>query len=442
MKKILVIGAGRSAVTLIKYLLDNAQENNWFVTVADFSVDLAKKAVKNLEYAEAIFFDVKDEKKRKDEISDADIVISMLPASLHIIVAKDCIQFKTNLVTASYVSEEIAALDEKAKTSGIILLNEIGLDPGIDHMSAMRVIDEIKGNEGEITSFKSYCGGLVHPDSDNNPWRYKFTWNPRNVVLAGQEDAKFLENGAEKTIAYSDLFTNTEQLKILEAGLFEGYPNRDSIPYKKEYGLENILTLLRGTLRKIGYCNAWNVFVQLGMTNDSYKLENSKDISNRDFVNIFLPNINKLSSEEILCKQFKITTDDIIFKKLEWLGLFSDEKIGMKDASPAQILQNILEQKWTLDFEDKDMIVMQHQFEYLQNGEQKRLNSSLVVFGEDPRYTAMAKTVGLPVAIATKLILNGEIRSKGVKIPTTKDIYIPVLKELEENGINFIEELV
>ena len=442
MKKILVIGAGRSAVTLIKYLLDNAQENNWVVTVADFSVDLAKQAVRNLEYAEAIFFDVTDEKQRESEISNTDIVISMLPAALHITVAKDCVQFKTNLVTASYVSEEISALDEKAKASGIILLNEIGLDPGIDHMSAMSVIDEIKDNGGEITSFKSYCGGLVHPDFDNNPWNYKFTWNPRNVVLAGQGNAKFLENGAEKIIAYSDLFTTTEQMTILEAGAFEGYANRDSLSYKKEYGLENISTLFRGTLRKIGYCNAWNIFVQLGMTDDSYKLENSKNISNRDFVNMFLPNVNELSSEEILCKQFKITTDGIIFKKLEWLGLFSDEKIGMKEASPAQILQEILEKKWTLDFEDKDMIVMQHQFEYLQNGEQKKLNSSLVVFGEDPRYTAMAKTVGLPVAIATKLILNGEIKSKGVKIPTTEDIYIPVLKELEENGINFIEELV
>ena len=442
MKKILVIGAGRSAVTLIKYLLDNAQENNWFITVADFSVDLAKKAVRNLEYAEAIFFDVTDEKQRESEISNTDIVISMLPAALHITVAKDCVQFKTNLVTASYVSEEISALDEKAKASGIILLNEIGLDPGIDHMSAMSVIDEIKDNGGEITSFKSYCGGLVHPDFDNNPWNYKFTWNPRNVVLAGQGNAKFLENGAEKIIAYSDLFTTTEQMTILEAGAFEGYANRDSLSYKKEYGLENISTLFRGTLRKIGYCNAWNIFVQLGMTDDSYKLENSKNISNRDFVNMFLPNVNELSSEEILCKQFKITTDGIIFKKLEWLGLFSDEKIGMKEASPAQILQEILEKKWTLDFEDKDMIVMQHQFEYLQNREQKKLNSSLVVFGEDPRYTAMAKTVGLPVAIATKLILNGEIKSKGVKIPTTEDIYIPVLKELEENGINFIEELV
>ena len=442
MKKILVIGAGRSAVTLIKYLLDNAQQNNWFVTVADFSVDLAKKAVKNLEHAEAIFFDVKDEKKRKDEISDADIVISMLPAALHIIVAKDCLQFKTNLVTASYVSEEIAALDEKAKTSGIILLNEIGLDPGIDHMSAMCVIDEIKDNGGEITSFKSYCGGLVHPDFDNNPWNYKFTWSPRNVVLAGQGNARFLENGKEKTITYSDLFTTTEQMTILEAGAFEGYANRDSLSYKKAYGLDDISTLFRGTLRKIGYCNAWNIFVQLGMTDDSYKLESSENFRNRELVNRLLPYDDELSVEEKLCKQFKITTEGVIFKKLEWLGLFSDEKIGMKDASPAQILQNILEKKWTLDSEDKDMIVMQHQFEYLQNGKQKRLNSSLVVFGEDPRYTAMAKTVGLPVAIATKLILNGEIRSKGVKIPTIKDIYIPILKELEENGINFIEELV
>ena len=300
-------------------------------------------------------------------------------------------------------------------------MNEIGLDPGIDHMSAMRVIDEIKDNGGEITSFKSYCGGLVHPDFDNNPWNYKFTWNPRNVVLAGQGNAKFLENGAEKTIVYSDLFTTTELMTILEVGAFEGYANRDSLSYKKEYGLENISTLFRGTLRKIGYCNAWNIFVQLGMTDDSYKLENSKNISNRDFVNMFLSNVNELSSEEILCKQFKITTDGIIFKKLEWLGLFSDEKIGMKDASPAQIFQ--------------DTLII------LQNREQKKLNSSLVVFGEDTRYTAMAKTVGLPVAIATKLILNGEIKSKGVKIPTTNDIYIPVLKELEEHGINFIEEL-
>ena len=331
---------------------------------------------------------------------------------------------------------------EDAKNAGVVLLNEIGLDPGIDHMSAMKVIDEIKENGGELTSFKSYCGGLVHPDFDNNPWNYKFTWSPRNVVLAGQGNAKFLENGKEKTITYSDLFTTTEQMTILEAGAFEGYANRDSLSYKKAYGLDDISTLFRGTLRKIGYCNAWNIFVQLGMTDDSYKLESSENIRNRELVNRLLPYDDELSVEEKLCKQFKITTEGVIFKKLEWLGLFSDEKIGMKDASPAQLLQAILEKKWTLDFEDKDMIVMQHQFEFLQNGELKKLNSSLLVFGEDSRYTAMAKTVGLPVAITAKLILNGVIQSTGVKIPTSKDIYSPVLEELREHGINFVEELV
>lgn len=442
MKKVLVIGAGRSAVTLIKYLLANARENNWFVTVADFSLELAKKAVGDLEYAKAIFFDVKDQKTRENQILNTDIVISMLPADLHVIVAIDCVRFQTNLVTASYVSEEIAALDKKAKEAEIILLNEIGLDPGIDHMSAMYLIDQIKGQGGKITLFKSYCGGLVHPDYDNNPWNYKFTWNPRNVILAGQSNAKFLENGVEKIIDYSDIFSTTEQMTILEAGVFEGYANRDSLSYREEYGLEDISTLFRGTLRKVGFCNAWNIFVQLGMTDDSYKLENSGDLSNRDFLKIFLPNINQLSTEEILCKQFNIATDSIIFRKLEWLGLFSDDKIGLKNASPAQVLEYILEKKWNLDSEDRDMIVMQHQFMYLQNGEEKKLNSSLVVFGEDPRHTAMAKTVGLPVAIATKLILNGEIRSVGVKIPTTRDIYIPVLQELKENGINFVENLV
>jgi len=440
MKKILVIGAGRSAVTLIKYLLDNAEVNNWNVTVADFSEELAKQAVNNHPNAKAIFFNVTDVVQREDEITAADIAISMLPPAMHIMVAEDCVRLGKNLVTASYVSKEILALDEKAKKAGVLLLNEIGLDPGIDHMSAMQVIDEIKENGGELTSFKSFCGGLVHPDFDNNPWNYKFTWNPRNVVLAGQGNAKFLENGKEKTIAYFDLFTTTEQMTILEAGAFEGYANRDSISYKKAYGLDDISTLFRGTLRKIGFCNTWNIFIQLKMTDESYKLENSENYTNREFLNSFLHDDNELSVEQKLCKQFNLTSDSEDFKKIAWLGLFEDIKVEMNNASPAQMLQAILESKWTLGVEDKDMIVMQHQFEYLENGEQKKLNSSLVVFGDDPRFTAMAKTVGLPVAIATKLILNGEIKSTGVKIPTTKNIYIPVLKELAENGINFVEE--
>ena len=442
MKKILVIGAGRSAVTLIKYLLDNSSANNWQVKVADFSIELADQAVGNHNNGKAIFFNVTDKKQRESEIENADIVISMLPASLHITVAKDCVRLGKNLVTASYVSAEITELDEAAKQAGILLLNEIGLDPGIDHMSAMQVIDEIKENGGELTSFKSFCGGLVHPDYDNNPWNYKFTWNPRNVVLAGQGTAQYIENGDYKYIPYTSLFERTEHMEVLDAGEFEGYANRDSLSYRKSYGLDDIPTLFRGTLRRKGYSEAWNVFVQLGMTDDTYKIENSDNISNREFINMFLPFNDALTVEEKLCKQFSLTTDSVIFQKIAWLSAFSENKVGMENASPAQILQAICEKKWTLGSEDKDMIVMQHQFEYVQNGEQKKLNSSLLVFGDDPRYTSMAKTVGLPVAIATKLILSGAIKSTGVKIPTTKDIYVPVLKELEENGINFVEELI
>ena len=442
MKKILVIGAGRSAVTLIKYLLDNSSANNWQVTVADFSIELADQAVGNHNNGKAIFFNVTAKKQRESEIENADIVISMLPASLHITVAKDCVRLGKNLVTASYVSPEIAELDEAAKQAGILLLNEIGLDPGIDHMSAMQVIDEIKENGGELTSFKSFCGGLVHPDYDNNPWNYKFTWNPRNVVLAGQGTAQYIENGDYKYIPYTSLFERTEHMEVLDAGEFEGYANRDSLSYRKSYGLDDIPTLFRGTLRRKGYSEAWNIFVQLGMTDDTYKLENSASITNREFINMFLSFDDALTVEEKLCKQFSLTTDSVIFQKIAWLSTFSENKVGIENASPAQILQKICEEKWTLGSEDKDMIVMQHQFEYMQNGEQKKLNSSLLVFGDDPRYTSMAKTVGLPVAIATKLILSGAIKSTGVKIPTTKDIYVPVLKELEENGINFVEELI
>jgi saccharopine dehydrogenase-like NADP-dependent oxidoreductase len=442
MKKILVIGAGRSAVTLIKYLLDNSVANNWQVTVADFSIELAEEAVANHENGKAIFFNVTDDKQRDSEIENADIVISMLPASFHITVAKDCVRLGKNLVTASYVSPEILALDEAAKSAGVLLLNEIGLDPGIDHMSAMQVIDDIKENGGELTSFKSFCGGLVHPDYDNNPWHYKFTWNPRNVVLAGQGTAQYIKQGRYKYIPYTKLFERTETMHILDAGEFEGYSNRDSLGYRSAYGLEDIPTLFRGTLRRKGFCKSWNMFVQLGMTDDTYKVENSENLTYREFINLFFPYNIEMSVEDKFCSYLKISQDAEEFKKLEWLGVFTETNVGLKDASPAQILQKICEEKWTLGTEDKDMIVMQHQFEYVQNGQQQKLNSSLLVFGDDPRYTSMAKTVGLPVAIATKLILNGEIKSTGVKIPTTKDIYVPVLKELEENGINFVEELV
>ena len=442
MKKILVFGAGRSAVTLISYLLENSIVNNWQVIVADSSIELAAKAIDNHKNGKAIFLNVNNKSKREDQINKADIIISMLPASLHIIVARDCVRLKKNLVTASYVSSDIADLDESAKQAGIILLNEIGLDPGIDHMSAMQVIDNIKDNGGVLLSFKSFCGGLVHPDYDNNPWNYKFTWNPRNVVLAGQGTAQYIKQGKYKYIPYTKLFERIEDLNVLDAGKFEGYANRDSLVYRSAYGLDDIPTLFRGTLRRKGFCKAWNMFVQLGMTDDTYIVENSENLTYREFINSFFPYNSRCSVEEKFCSYLNLSQESEEFKKIAWLGVFTDRIIGLKDVSPAQILQKICEEKWMLGAKDKDMVVMQHQFKYVLGSKQYKLNSSLLVFGDDHRYTSMAKTVGLPVAIAAKLILSGEIKSTGVKIPTNKDIYIPVLKELADNGINFIEELI
>ncbi|MCB2197599.1 MAG: saccharopine dehydrogenase NADP-binding domain-containing protein [Bacteroidetes bacterium] len=440
MKKILILGAGLSSSSLIKYLLDHSTEHNWKVRVGDMSLDIAKKKIDNHENGEALEFNVFNEQQRIEEIKNTDVVISMLPARFHHLVAEKCIEFGKHMVTASYVSPEVKSLDKEAKEKGLLLLNEIGVDPGIDHMSAMKVIDEIKAKGGEMVAFKSSTGGLVAPEYDNNPWNYKFTWNPRNVVVAGQSVAQYIDHGKYKFVPYHQLFRRIEKLSILDVGEFEMYPNRDSLSYRKTYGLEDIPTLLRGTLRRPGYSKAWNVFVQLGVTDDSFVIENSEDLTYRDFINLFLPYNTKDSIEQKLCDYVGIDIESEMMSRLKWLGIFEENKIGLANATPAQILQKLLEEKWALGPEDKDMIAMQHQFDYKLNGKTKRILSSLVVRGKDQVHTAMSITVGIPVAIATKLFLTGVIKKAGVIVPTMKDVYEPVLNELEEYGIVFIEE--
>lgn len=442
MKKILVLGAGLSTSSLIKYLLDNSTENNWIIRVGDFSIDAAKARVKKHKNSEAFVFDVNNEKQRDEEISNADIVISMLPAKFHHLVANDCVRLTKNMVTASYVSKEVKLLDEEAKQKGIILLNEIGVDPGIDHMSAMQVINKIRENGGKITEFESNTGGLVAPKYDNNPWNYKFTWNPRNVVLAGQGTSQFLHNKRYKYIPYNKLFTRVDRVKVLDLGEFEAYANRDSLKYRKSYGLNDVDTMFRGTLRRPGYSRAWNIFVQLGLTDDTYEIEDSENMTYRQFINSFLPYREDQKVEEKVTEYLKIVADSQEMYKLRWLGIFEDEKIGLVSATPAQILQNLLIKKWKFDEDDKDMIVMQHQFTYKKNNETKKILSSMVVYGEDKENTAMAITVGIPLAIAVKHILNGKIKVKGVQIPIIKEIYEPILEELKQYKINFIEEEV
>ncbi len=444
MRNILIIGAGKSASTLIKYLLDKSESEQLHLTIADLSLELAQKKTLNHKNATPIAIDIFNEKQRKSEIEKADIVISMLPAHLHIEVAKDCILFEKSMVTASYISDTMQELDTAAKANNLIFMNEVGLDPGIDHMSAMKVIDEIHDKGGKIILFESFCGGIVAPESDNNLWNYKFTWAPRNVVLAGQGGAaKFIQEGTYKYIPYQKLFRRTEFLDVEAYGRFEGYANRDSLKYLDIYGLKDVLTLYRGTIRKVGFSRAWNMFVQLGMTDDTYKIDNSETISYRDFVNLFLP-YHPSDSVEIKTRMaLNIEQDDIMWDKLLELDLFNPNKIvGLKDASPAQILEKILSDKWTLQEHDKDMIIMYHKFGYELNGKQYQIDSKMVCIGDDQTYTAMAKTVGLPVAIATLQILNKKITTPGVQLPIKKEIYEPILKELEEYGIHFKETQV
>ena len=441
MKNILVIGAGRSSSSLIKYLLENAEQESWQVKVGDMNEALAKEKVANYAKGEAFAFNALDAEQREKEIQNCDFVVSMLPARFHIEVVKDCIRFKKNVITPSYVSKEMKELHQDAVNAGIIVMNEIGVDPGIDHLSAKKVLDEIAEMGGEMTCFESFTGGLVAPESDNNPWNYKFTWNPRNVVLAGQGGAaKFIQEGKYKYIPYTRLFRRTEIIEVEGNGKFEGYANRDSLKYRSIYGLDDIPTIYRGTLRKVGFSRAWNVFVQLGATDDTYIMEGSKEMTNRDFINSLLP-YNPHDSVELKLRHYlKIDQDDIIWDKLVWLGIFDKIPLNMgKDATPAQMLQKILEAKWTLEEHDKDMIVMWHKFGFRINGEDREIHSSMTYIGKDQTYTAMSDTVGLPVGICTKMILNGTIKTKGVQLPIHKEIYEPVLKELEEYGIKFNE---
>ncbi len=444
MRRILIVGAGRSSAALVRYLLEKSHQEKLKIVIADISVDNANKLVQNHQNSEVIELDIFNLAKRQDIVKKADIVISMLPARFHLEIARDCIEFGKNLVTASYISKELLAMDQEVKEKGLIFMNEIGLDPGIDHMSAMQVIDTIKGQGGKMILFESFTGGLVAPESDNNLWNYKFTWNPRNVVVAGQGGvAKFIQEGKYKYIPYHRLFRRTEFLSIEGYGKFEALANRDSLNYREIYGLQDALTLYRGTIRRVGFSRAWNIFVQLGMTDDSYVMEGSEQMSYRDFTNSFLPYKPHDSVELKLRHYLKIDQDDVIWEKLLELDIFNASKIvGIKDATPAQILQRILMDSWKLSEHDKDMIVMYHKFGFELNGVKKQIESNMVVIGEDQTYTAMAKTVGLPVAMATLAILNGRIKSPGVQLPISKEVYDPILKELKDYGIIFNEKEV
>jgi saccharopine dehydrogenase-like NADP-dependent oxidoreductase len=434
MEKILILGAGRSSSSLINYLLEKAAAKGWEVTVGDFSENLAREKVGNFPQGKAIRFDIHDEAASTWAVGQADVVVSLMPAHLHAIVAKICLQLRKHLLNASYVTEEMKSFDEEARSKDLLFLNECGLDPGIDHMSAMQVIDRIKASGGRVVSFESFTGGLIAPETDpENPWRYKFTWNPRNVVMAGQGTARYLQDGSFKYIPYQQLFQRITHVTV------PGFGEYDSLKYLETYGLQDISTMLRGTLRNKGYCGAWNVLVQLGCCDDSYLMERVDTLTHRGFLNSFLDNGDDESLEKKISTTFGLSLSGEEMRRLQWSGLFTDELVGLKQGSPAHILEHILMKKWQLSDGDKDFIVMWHRFIYEHNGEKKEIQSYLTATGKDEIDTAMAKTVGLPLAIATELLIEGRISSRGVVIPTVKEIYEPVLETLRKFDIRFTE---
>lgn len=443
-KKVLLIGAGRSATILIDYLLKKSESIPFTLTIGELNPRLAEEKLQGHPHGTAIQFDATDANSRSRIVQEHDLVISMLPPTMHVDTARDCIRLGKNMITASYVSDAMQALHNEAEQAGVLILNEMGVDPGIDHMSAKKIIDELQAQGAWIRDFESFTGGLPAPESDDNPWHYKFFWSPRNVVVASQGTAcKFLHEGTYKYIPYQRVFRRTERVNIAGYGKFEGYANRDSLKYQHAYNLHDVKTIYRGTFRRPGYCRTWDCLVQLGATDDSYVMEHSEELSNREFINSFLYYHPTDSVETKLAQQLRLDLDSYEMERLGWLGLFSEqEKPGLKNATPAQMLQSILEKRWTPKPEDKDMLVMWHKFVYELNGTQHERHSSMVCTGENTLHSAMAKTVGLPLGIGALAMLEGRIQGKGVQIPVHKHIYGPVLAELEEYDISFSETQV
>jgi saccharopine dehydrogenase-like NADP-dependent oxidoreductase len=438
MQNILVLGSGRSSSSLIQYLLEHARENEWAVTVGDVSKKGADEKIKGHERGSSISFDI-NASDSGDAIANADVVVSLLPAHFHPLVAVKCLEHRKHLLTASYVSDEMRGFDTEAKEKNLLFLNECGLDPGIDHMSAIQVIDRIRKKGGSVTSFESFTGGLIAPETDpENPWRYKFTWNPRNVVMAGQSTAKFLQEGKYKYVPYQQLFKRVTPVHVPGFGEYEGYANRDSLKYLETYGLQSVKTMLRGTLRNKGFCSAWDIFVQLGCCDDSYEMEGVASMTHESFLNSFLNDSSGGTLQQRISNQLgRPLMDELTL--LSWLDLFKETKVGLEKGTPAQVLEHILNKKWKLDPNDKDQIVMWHRFFYKQNGKQKQIQAYLIATGTDSTYTAMAQTVGLPLALATKLLLNKKIQQRGVTIPITEEFYNPILSELKDCGIELSE---
>lgn len=437
MKNILLFGAGKSATSLIDYLLANAPRQKWHITVADHDLSLIKSKTGKSYYATPAALDIKDNAARQQLIRDTDLVISLLPATLHILVAKDCLAEKKHLLTASYIDDEVRQLQPDIEKAGLLFMYEMGLDPGIDHMSAMKLIHSIEKKGGQIFSFKSYCGGLISPDSNDNPWQYKVSWNARNIVMAGISGATYKEKSKVKELTYEQLFDHTKTIQVPGLGKLAFYPNRDSLGYMQAYKLEDLATFMRATLRFPDFCEGWNALIKLGLTDDRHKIATDK-LTYTEWASHAVKD-GTGAPEENIAQFLGVSTKSKVIRQLKFLGLLSTEVINLGEQTNAGVLQFLVENKLKMEPADKDMIVMMHEIEFERRSMATRMHSYMIVQGEDSIHTAMAKTVGLPLGIMAKMILQDKITLTGLQIPVMPEVYNPVLKELEEYDIRFEE---
>lgn len=440
MQTILIAGAGKSSIYLIHYLLTHAPRNKWKVIIADGDINAIAEKIKGNSYAEAAVIDITKQAEREPLVKRADIVVSLMPPHLHIHLAKDCLKHKKNLITSSYISDEMREMDQAVKDAGLMFMCEMGLDPGIDHMTANKIIHSIQRVAGAITSFKSYCGGLIAPESDNNPWHYKFTWNPKNIITAGLGGAKYLSQGKHVDVPYDKMFEQNKKIKVDEVGMLAYYPNRDSLRYLDIYDVPDIKTFMRATLRHPAFCKGWQALIVLGLT----KQDDNFDTHGNTYLSWVKKKTgySKGSMAAHIAKQLGVDESDKIMEMLQWLGLFDDVALKPGKYSSGDILLELLLDKWKMASAEKDMVIMQHEIEYLHKGNKIKLTSSMVLKGENREFSAMAKTVGLPMGILARLVLNKKINPPtGVLLPVMPSVYRPVLTELAHYGITFKDEV-
>lgn len=445
MKQILVLGAGKSSPSLIRYLLEQAHARDWFVTVGDLDRELAERRIDGDERGAAIRFDVTDPSQLQRRISDADVVVNFLAPRFQHLVAYECVQQRVHMVSASYRNQAIRELDPIAKRERVLLLNEVGLDPGIDLMSSAEIIDRVRADGGVIRKFVSYGSGLPAPEPVPNPLRYVITWNPYNVVMAGASGAQYLEDGKIKILPYHQVFGQTWAVEVDGIGTLEAYPNRDSLAYRDQFGLDHAVTMIRGTLRYPAYAETWQQVINLGLTNDELTIPSLKDRSMAEIVEMCLPHhVNGADIRQRAANYLRISPTGSTMDRLAWLGLFSDERTGCSGRTAADAMVALLVNKLALPPGGRDMVIIVHKMlvDYPDAATARpteKIISTFIEYGDPDGETAMSKTVGLPAAIAVKLILTGELTLTGSRIPVQEEVYRPVLRELGELGMTFAE---